>query len=235
MQAGGMNADVGYIPGTSPTRQSQKEATRQRVLAAARDLFGTHSPGHDDPRDRASRRCGGGQRFHHLRVQGRDPLRGDAGPARPAVRGTRPGHAAPTRLHGRSAEDDVRHPLRVRGSACAACSCRITAAFDWTLPPGARPYGRTPRLRRSSVNPDEGYRTRRRRADAPRPAGGHRPADGRLWLDLPAGRDPRGRHSGADRRDGSPDRPDRRGVRAPQLSRQRPRPLSSRLPAAAGQ
>src|SRR3954466_14028712 len=37
-----MKADVGSIPGAAPARQSQKQATRQRVLAAARELFDTH-------------------------------------------------------------------------------------------------------------------------------------------------------------------------------------------------
>src|SRR3954466_12041919 len=37
-----MKADVGSIPGAAPARQSQKQATRQRVLAAARELFQTH-------------------------------------------------------------------------------------------------------------------------------------------------------------------------------------------------
>lgn len=37
-----MTADVESVPGPSPARQSQKEATRQRVVAAARELFDTH-------------------------------------------------------------------------------------------------------------------------------------------------------------------------------------------------
>src|SRR6188474_2116966 len=37
-----MTADVDTISGPTPARQSQKEATRQRVVDAARDLFDTH-------------------------------------------------------------------------------------------------------------------------------------------------------------------------------------------------
>ena len=37
-----MKADAGSNPAAPPARQSQKEATRQRVIAAARELFDTH-------------------------------------------------------------------------------------------------------------------------------------------------------------------------------------------------
>jgi len=37
-----MKADTATDPGTTPARRTQKEATRQRVLAAARELFDTH-------------------------------------------------------------------------------------------------------------------------------------------------------------------------------------------------
>src|SRR4249919_577706 len=37
-----MTSDVDHIPGPTPARQSQKEATRQRVANAARELFDTH-------------------------------------------------------------------------------------------------------------------------------------------------------------------------------------------------
>ena len=37
-----MNADFGRAPEPIPQRQSHKEVTRRRVVAAARDLFDTH-------------------------------------------------------------------------------------------------------------------------------------------------------------------------------------------------
>ncbi|MEW5684498.1 MAG: TetR/AcrR family transcriptional regulator [Pseudomonadota bacterium] len=142
-----MKADVGSVPGASASRQSQKEATRQRVLAAARELFDTH--GYQGTTIREIARHAGvavGSVFTTFASKGEilsevmqarlDPLYAELDRVMPHLRGS-----TADRLRTMFAihfEFEARH-VRLFLS-------HIAAAYDWTLPPGARPYGRTPRL-----------------------------------------------------------------------------------------
>lgn len=142
-----MRADVGSIPGPPPSRQSQKEATRQRVLAAARELFDTH--GYQGTTIREIARHAGvavGSVFTTFACKGEilsevmqarlDPLYAELDRVMPHLRGS-----TADRLRTMFAihfEFEARH-VRLFLS-------HIAAAYDWTLPPGAKPYGHTPRL-----------------------------------------------------------------------------------------
>jgi AcrR family transcriptional regulator len=144
-----MKADVGSVPGASASasRQSQKEATRQRVLAAARELFDTH--GYQGTTIREIARHAGvavGSVFTTFASKGEilsevmqarlDPLYAELDRVMPHLRGS-----TCDRLRTMFAihfEFEARH-VRLFLS-------HIAAAYDWTLPPGARPFGRTPRL-----------------------------------------------------------------------------------------
>lgn len=139
--------DVGSIPAAPAARQSQKEATRQRVLKAARELFDTH--GYQGTTIREIARHAGvavgsvfttfaskGEILSEVMLARLDPLYAELDRVMPHLRG-------PTvdRLRTMFAihfEFEARH-VRLFLS-------HIAAAYDWTLPPGARPYGRTPRL-----------------------------------------------------------------------------------------
>ncbi|PZQ63851.1 MAG: TetR family transcriptional regulator [Phenylobacterium zucineum] len=142
-----MKADVGSFPGPSASRQSQKEATRQRVLAAARELFDTH--GYQGTTIREIARHAGvavGSVFTTFASKGEilsevmqarlDALYAELDRVMPHLRGS-----TADRLRTMFAihfEFEARH-VRLFLS-------HIAAAYDWTLPPGARPFGRTPRL-----------------------------------------------------------------------------------------
>lgn len=147
-----MSADVESTPpssdkGTAPARQSQKEATRQRVIAAARELFDTH--GYEGTTIREIARHAGvavgsvfttfaskGEILSEVMAARLDPLYAEIDRVMPHVRG-----ATADRLRtmfGVHFEFEARH-VRLFMS-------HIAAAYDWTLSPGARPYGRNARL-----------------------------------------------------------------------------------------
>lgn len=142
-----MNAHVGRAPEPIPQRQSQKEATRRRVVAAARDLFDTH--GYQGTTIREIARHAGvsvGSVFTTFASKGEilsevmqarlDPLYAEIDRVMPHVRG-----ATADRLRTLFAIHFEFEAQHVR-----LFLAHIAAAYDWTLPPGARPYGRTPRL-----------------------------------------------------------------------------------------
>lgn len=142
-----MSADVESAPGPAPTRQSQKEATRLKVLNAARELFDTH--GYQGTTIREIARHAGvavGSVFTTFASKGDilsevmqarlDPLYAELDRVMPHLRGS-----TADRLRTMFAihfEFEARH-VRL-------FLAHIAAAYDWTLPGGARPYGRTPRL-----------------------------------------------------------------------------------------
>jgi AcrR family transcriptional regulator len=129
-------------------RQSQKAATRQRVLAAARELF--VSQGYEGATVREIANLAGvsvGSVFTNF-----------------ASKGEILSQVMEDRLAGLYAELDRLAP-HLRGSTAdrlrSICAlhfdfesqdvqlflAHVGAAFDWTLAPGARPFGRNPRLR----------------------------------------------------------------------------------------
>ncbi|TAJ68428.1 MAG: TetR/AcrR family transcriptional regulator [Phenylobacterium sp.] len=142
-----MNADIAPLSGPVPPRQSQKEATRQRVVAAAHELFDTH--GYQGTTIREIARHAGvsvGSVFTTFASKGEilsevmqarlEPLYAEIDRVMPHLRG-----CTADRLRTMFAvhfEFEARH-VRLFMS-------HIAAAYDWTLPPAARPYGRTPRL-----------------------------------------------------------------------------------------
>ena len=142
-----MKADTGSLPGAAPARRSQKEATRQRVLAAARELFDTHGYQGTTVREIARHAdvavgsvfttfASKGEILSEVMQARLDPLYAELDRAMPHMRGS-----TADRLKTMFAihfEFEARH-VRLFLS-------HIAAAYDWTLPPTARPYGRTPRL-----------------------------------------------------------------------------------------
>jgi len=142
-----MTADVGPISAPTPVRQSQKEATRQRVVDAARELFDTH--GYQGTTIREIARHAGvavGSVFTTFASKGEilsevmqariDPLYAELDRVMPHLHGT-----TVDRLRTMFAihfEFEARH-VRLFLS-------HIAAAYDWTLSPAARPYGRNARL-----------------------------------------------------------------------------------------
>ena len=142
-----MKADVHALPEAAPARRSQKEATRQRVLAAARELFDTH--GYQGATIRDIARHAGvsvGSVFTTFAAKGEilsevmqarlSPLYAELDRVMPHLRGS-----TADRLRTMFAihfDFEARH-VRL-------FLAHIAAAYDWTLPPTARPYGHTPRL-----------------------------------------------------------------------------------------
>lgn len=142
-----MSADVIPTPGAGGARSSQREATRNRVLAAARVLFETE--GYQGTTIREIARHAGvsvGSVFTTFASKGDilsqvmqdrlDPLYGELDRVVPHLRGS-----TADRLRSMFAIHFHFEAPRVR-----LFLAHIGAAFDWTLPPTARPYGRTPRL-----------------------------------------------------------------------------------------
>lgn len=143
-----MSVDVEAAPGRphSP-RQSQKEATRGRVLAAARELFDTHGYQGTTIREIARKaQVSVGSVFTTFASKGEilsevmqarlDPLYAELDRVMPHLRGS-----TADRLRTMFAihfEFEAQH-VRLFLS-------HIAAAYDWTLTAGVRPYGRTPRL-----------------------------------------------------------------------------------------
>lgn len=142
-----MKADVGSDARRAAARQSQKEATRQRVLAAARELFDTHGYQGATVRDIA-RHAGvavgsvfttfasKGEILSEVMQSRLDRLYAELDRVMPHLRG--------------STADRLRTMFAIHFNFEAAhvrlFLSHIAAAYDWTLPPAARPYGRTPRL-----------------------------------------------------------------------------------------
>ncbi|WP_337185518.1 TetR/AcrR family transcriptional regulator [Phenylobacterium sp.] len=129
-------------------RRTQKEATRARVLAAARELF--DAEGYDGATIREIARRAGvavGSVFTTFASKGEilsevmqarlDPLYGEINRVMPHVRGSTVDRLRT--LFAIHFEFENRH-LRL-------FLAHIAAAYDWTLSPAARPYGRNPRLK----------------------------------------------------------------------------------------
>jgi len=146
-----MSADVEPVPLGGPTlRRSQKEATRQRVLEAARDLFDTNGYQGTTIREIARRaQVSVGSVFTTFASKGEilsevmqsrlDPLYAEIDRVMPHLRGS-----TADRLRTMFAihfEFEAQH-VRLFMS-------HIAAAYDWTLTEGARPYGRNARLQQA--------------------------------------------------------------------------------------
>lgn len=142
-----MTAEGGSPPAQTPLRQSQKEATRRRVLDAARELFDTH--GYPGTTIREIARHAGvavGSVFTTFASKGEvlsavmqarlEPLYAELDRVMPHLRGSTADRLRTMfAIHFEFEAQHVRLFL-----------AHIAAAYDWTLPPSARPYGRTPRL-----------------------------------------------------------------------------------------
>lgn len=132
----------------SGLRQSQKEATRNRVLEAARELFDTQ--GYQGTTIREIARHAGvsvGSVFTTFASKGEilsqvmearlDGLYAELNRVAPHLRG--------------STADRLRSMFAIHFAFEAPRTklflSHIAAAYDWTLSPEARPFGRTPRLR----------------------------------------------------------------------------------------
>jgi AcrR family transcriptional regulator len=142
-----MKADTASDPNTTPARRTQKEATRQRVLAAARELFDTH--GYQGTTIREIARHAGvavGSVFTTFASKGEilsevmqarlDPLYAEFDRVLPHLRGSTADRLRT--LFSVFVEFEAQH-LRL-------FLAHIAAAYDWTLTPEARPFGRAVRL-----------------------------------------------------------------------------------------
>lgn len=129
-------------------RKTQKEATRQRVLDAARDLFETR--GYDETTVRqiaVHAKVSVGSVFTTFSSKGDilsqvmadrlDGLYAELDRVAPHLRGS-----TADRLRSIFA---IHYAFETRRTRLFLA--HIAAAYDWTLGPGARPYGRNPRLR----------------------------------------------------------------------------------------
>jgi len=138
------SAAVDIAPGV---RQSQKEATRNRVIRAARELFDTQ--GYQGTTVRQIARHAGvsvGSVFTTFAAKGEilsqvmqdrlDGLYAELDRVMPHLRGD-----TVERLRTMFA---IHFAFEVRHTRLFLA--HIAAAYDWTLPPGARPMGKTPRL-----------------------------------------------------------------------------------------
>jgi TetR/AcrR family transcriptional regulator, cholesterol catabolism regulator len=138
-----MTPDVGSIPSPSPVRASQKEATRQRVLDAARVLFDTH--GYQGTTIREIARAAGvavGSVFTTFASKGE--ILSEVMQARLAELYVEISRVSP-HIHG-STTDKLRTMFAVHFEFEAKQTrlflSHVAAAYDWTLTPGAKPYGR---------------------------------------------------------------------------------------------
>jgi len=145
-----MGADVEPVQQGHTLRQSQKEATRQRVLDAARDLFDSNGYQGTTIREIARRaQVSVGSVFTTFASKGEilsevmqsrlDPLYAEIDRVMPHLRGS-----TADRLRTMFAvhfEFEAQH-VRLFIS-------HIAAAYDWTLTEGARPYGRNARLQQA--------------------------------------------------------------------------------------
>lgn len=130
------------------TRTSQKEATRQRVLDSARDLFETR--GYEETTVREIARQAGvsvgsvfttfsskGDVLSQVMADRLDALYAELDRVAPHLRGS-----TPDRLRSLFA---IHYAFETRRTRLFLA--HIAAAYDWTLNPASRPYGRNPRLR----------------------------------------------------------------------------------------
>ena len=140
-------AGVAAPAGASP-RQTQKAATRRRVLDAARELFDTQ--GYQGTTIREIARHAGvsvgsvftsfaskGEILSQVMEERLDGLYAELDRTVPHLRGS-----TADRLRSMFAIHFAFEAQRIK-----LFLSHIAAAYDWTLPPGAKPFGRTPRLR----------------------------------------------------------------------------------------
>ena len=143
-----MTPDVEQIPATSsPARASQKEATRQRVIEAARELFDTQ--GYEGATIREIARHAGvavGSVFTTFASKGEilsEVMHGRLAPLYAEIDRVTP------HLHGATA-DRLRTMFAIHFEFEARQArlflAHIAAAYDWTITSGASPYGRNMRL-----------------------------------------------------------------------------------------
>lgn len=138
-------------PDVAPSgRRSQKEATRNRVIEAARDLFDSKGYEGASIREIASRAgvsvgsvfttfSSKGEILSQVMQDRLTPLYAELDRVIPHLRG--------------STADRLRSMFAIyfnfESSHTRLFLAHITAAYDWTLSPEARPFGRTPRLRQT--------------------------------------------------------------------------------------
>jgi AcrR family transcriptional regulator len=129
------------------TRGAQKQATRKRVIAAARELFDTQGYPGTTIRDIASHAgvsvgsvfttfASKGEILSQVMQDRLDGLYAELDRVMPHLRG-----GTPERLRTMFA---IHFAFESRHTRLFLA--HIAAAYDWTLPPTARPMGRTPRL-----------------------------------------------------------------------------------------
>lgn len=139
-----MTTDTESPPGASPpARWSQKEATRRRVIDAARDLFDTH--GYQGTTIREIARHAGvavGSVFTTFASKGE--ILSEVMATRLAALCAEISRLSP-HIHGSTA-DRLRTMFAVHFEFEARQTrlflAHVAAAYDWTLTPGAQPYGR---------------------------------------------------------------------------------------------
>jgi AcrR family transcriptional regulator len=142
-----MKADVNPPPSVLSPRQSQKNATRQRVLEAARELFDTLGYEGTTIREIAHRAgvsvgsvfttfASKGEILSQVMQDRLDGLYGELDRVVPHLRG-----CTADRLRSMFAIHFAFEAPRIR-----LFLAHVAAAYDWTLPKTAMPYGRTPRL-----------------------------------------------------------------------------------------
>ena len=129
-------------------RKSQKEATRQRVLDAARDLFETRGYEETTVREIARQAevsvgsvfttfSSKGDILSQVMADRLDALYAELDRVAPHLRGS-----TPDRLRSLFA---IHYAFETRRTRLFLA--HIAAAYNWTLSPASRPYGRNPRLR----------------------------------------------------------------------------------------
>lgn len=129
-------------------RKSQKEATRQRVLDAARELFETRGYDETTVREIARRAevsvgsvfttfSSKGDILSQVMADRLDALYAELDRVAPHLRGS-----TPDRLRSIFA---IHYAFETRRTRLFLA--HIAAAYNWTLSPASRPYGRNPRLR----------------------------------------------------------------------------------------
>jgi TetR/AcrR family transcriptional regulator, cholesterol catabolism regulator len=134
---------VQIMPGAERARRSQKAATRQRVLAAARELFDTH--GYEGTTIREIARHAGvavgsvfttfsskGEILSEVMQERLNGLYAELDRVIPQVRGSTTDRLRT--LFGIFFQFEAQHTRLFLA--------HIAAAYDWTLPPTAKPFGR---------------------------------------------------------------------------------------------